>query len=171
MREAKVKEERMLPSARTVSPEVTCRLLTLEVEEGRVSGIALWFQSQDAAKDAFAHLHNYITASADHFRRMEIAFRILAGQWRFELEVIIDNDEFGIIIEGVDETVVNAIRATLAEYPYTFVAAGYDGVDGQPHLLPLRDYQLFRGYIAINGETVFGQNRKSFPIDALFEIA
>lgn len=149
--------------------DVEFRYGGVQTPEGELGIIVLGYASRVEGEQAFANIHSYITAGAGTPRFFDIKFeRECAGTYQLIISLGVGDISREIRISGVASEYVGRIRGSLSNVPFYLIAAGYYE-DSEFHLLPLKQYNFFRGEIEIDGEAVVGVTKPGFDPSALLD--
>lgn len=142
---------------------VTYRHLSIPLAEGEIVGFALWYQSENEAKNSILRFHKYLDSSGTTPKYQNISFnKDSALTHQLQILIGIDDVTYSTIIDRVDSTFVERIKNSLGEYPYFFIAAGFTK-NGEDTLLPINPYNFISSEIEIDGKLVKGTNKNKWP--------
>ena len=150
--------------------KVEYRHLSIPIDEAdTIEGFALWYETKIAAQQGFKKFHDYISSSGRTERSFYINFSKEKGSsYSLEIRIMITGEFYQILIPNIEATYVNKIKESLNIFQFYFITAGYTDEKGTDVLLPLREYNYFRGAISIDDNIVLGKNKKRWPLE-LFE--
>jgi hypothetical protein len=144
------------------------RHVAIETSYGQVYGICLAFSTREAAEEAFAVFHRYITAPSG-IKSVCVAFTSDEPEsFEVTVDVVMPGLVWNARIEGVNAAYVHLLRNSLDVFAYYVLLAGYEAEDGFRLLSPA-DYHMFKRDVVIDGETVYGQSRNPLPWTTLFK--
>ena len=149
--------------------DVEFRYGGVQTPEGELGIIVLGYQSRAEGEQAYANIHSYITAGTSTPRLFDIKFeREGAGTYQLIINIGVGDISREIRISAVASEYVGRLTSSLSNVPFYLIAAGYYD-DDEFHLLPLKQYNFFRGEIEIDGETVVGVSKPGFDPSTLLD--
>lgn len=157
----------------TPEKAVEFRYASIPADGDELSIIVLGYPNEEAARESYATIHSYITASGRVPRFFLVKFeRDSVNSSRYDLEIVVSVEGKGreIGIHGILADHVERLRRSLSTLPCYLIAAGYY-TDDRFQLLPLEDFNFFRAVVEIDGEEIHGRNKPGFDPYALLSRA
>jgi hypothetical protein len=129
-----------------------------ELGPARVPGLALVYPHEPDARNAFLTA-TYSVLDGEH-PPTEIGFKrsTLVDQGIFYFRARGKNEDLEIDVDAIPWPSVEAFGALLKRVRYFFVVFGFFDSNEQLQLVDPTDHALFKSYINIEGETVWGQD-------------
>src|ERR1044072_2471322 len=153
-------------SAKADEMPITFRYISVPYESTSVGGIGLWYKSEEEAKAHCLHFHNYVASSSNTPRACKVSFeRESAETHRLIIDISYATTLFRISISLIESEYVRRITNSLASFPFFFIMAGFIGENGQPMMLPPRDYSFFLSSLWVDGRHVRGNIHGQQPMD------
>ena len=151
-------------SKKSIDANVTYRHISIPISDGTINGFALWYKSEQEAKNSIKRFHDYLDAKGGITRFLDICFdKDSINTYKLSILINIGEKIYSTIITGIDSSYVEYIKKTLEEYPYYFITSGYTLSTGEDILLPLNPYNFIRSEIKIDGNKITGTPKKKWP--------
>lgn len=134
---------------------VSFRYAGIVIGDEEIPGICLCYATEHQAREVYAVLHEYITASGNKSMRVSFSGEA-AGTYSMKIDVLAPRASYNAEISGIESCHVQRIRELLGQVTYYVVLAGYEE-GGEYHLLPCDEFHLFKRDVVIDGEVTMGK--------------
>jgi hypothetical protein len=132
--------------------------VAIQGDKAQVPGLCLSYASKKEAEKAFSLLHEYLISPGGS-KSLSVEFTTM-GPEEYMLTICVTTGErvFDVRIEHIDATLIRKIEKGLQCVLYYVILAGYEDKD-EFHLLPTKDFHLFKMDIVIDGKRILGTDK------------
>jgi len=150
--------------------DVRFLLMRITVDVGSITGMALAYNTEEAAHDFYSFVHKYLTAAGSVPRQFLLEFVSEAensDQLRLDIDISFSDNRRRVSVPSIKRTDIDELVTSMSVYPFYFLIAGHmDNYEFIP--LDPKSYHLFKADIIIDGERITANNHGMRPANNPF---